>query len=124
MSVEQDTFDTLADRTLSALEHALGDVDGIDADLQGGVLTIEFVDGECFVVNSHRAARQIWMAAGASAWHFDVDVEKSQWTATKNGEELWGCIGRQIGEKLGRPLTLEVQRWGAGWSGGEPRRSG
>jgi CyaY protein len=124
MSIEQNTFDALAERVLGALDRALGDIDGVDADFESGVLTIEFGDGECFVINSHRGARQIWMAAGANAWHFDADVQGQKWTATKTGEDLWTCIGRTVGEKLGRPITLEARRQGAGWSGGEPRRSG
>jgi CyaY protein len=110
MSIEQHSFDVLADRTLHDLESALGEVDGIDADLQSGVLTIEFGDGECFVVNSHGAARQIWMAAGAHAWHFDVDVDNGRWTAAKTGDELWTCVGGKIGEKLGRVITLDSRR--------------
>jgi CyaY protein len=104
--MDERTFDTLAERTLRALETALNDVDGIEADLESGILTIEFMDRAKFVVNSHRAARQIWMAAGASAWHFDVDVATGRWKATKSGEELWNCIGEQVGQKLGRPLVL------------------
>jgi CyaY protein len=107
MQIDQHAFDALADRTLHALESALCDIDGIDAELQSGVLTIEFGDGECFVVNSHGAARQIWMAAGANAWHFDVDIESGRWTAARTGDDLWICIGQKVGEKLGRQIALE-----------------
>jgi len=104
--IDEATFDELADRALRALELALNDVDGIEADLESGILSIEFSDGERFVVNSHRAARQIWMAARASAWHFDVDAKTSRWTATKTGDELWDCLQREIGKKLERPLAF------------------
>jgi CyaY protein len=105
-SIDENTFDTLADHTLRALETALNEVEGLEADLESGILTIEFLDRVKFVVNSHRAARQIWMAAGASAWHFDVDVDSGRWIASKTGEELWGCIAQQVGQKLGHPLAL------------------
>ena len=104
--IDEATFDELADRALRALETSLNDVDGIEADLESGILSIEFGDGERFVVNSHRAARQIWMAARASAWHFDVEVKTGRWTATKTGDELWDCLQREIGKKLERPLAL------------------
>jgi CyaY protein len=104
--IDEATFDDLADGALRALESALNDVDGIEVDLESGILSIEFSDGERFVVNSHRAARQIWMAARASAWHFDVDATSRRWTATKTGDELWDCVQRQIGEKLEQPLVL------------------
>lgn len=105
-SLDENAFDHLADRTLHALELALGELDGLEADLESGILTLEFDDGAKFVVNSHRAARQIWMAAGASAWHFDVEPSTETWTAAKTGEELWSCLGERIERKLGRPVTL------------------
>jgi CyaY protein len=105
-SIDEATFDELADRALRALEIALNDVDGLEADLESGILSIEFSDGERFVVNSHRAARQIWMAARASAWHFDVEPKSQRWTAAKTGDELWDCLQREVGKKLERPLAL------------------
>jgi CyaY protein len=104
--IDEATFDDLADRALRALDGALNDVDGIEADLESGILSIEFPDGERFIVNSHRAARQIWMAARASAWHFDVDPKTQRWTATKTGDELWDCVQREVGKKLERPLVF------------------
>ncbi|MEQ9320742.1 MAG: iron donor protein CyaY, partial [Polyangiaceae bacterium] len=65
-------FERLADEELQRLVEALTEAtDEIDPDLQMGVLSINFEDGTKFVVNSHRAARQIWMAAERKAWHFD-----------------------------------------------------
>ena len=56
-------FDSLAERTLTALVTALDAIDGVEAELSQGVLTIGFdAGGPAFVVNSHRAARQIWIA--------------------------------------------------------------
>jgi CyaY protein len=104
--IDEATFDDLADGALRALERALNDVDGLEADLESGILSIEFPDGERFVVNSHRAARQIWMAARANAWHFDVDAATRRWTATKTGDELWDCLQGQIGKKLEQPFVL------------------
>jgi len=104
--IDEATFDTTAELVLSRLESALNDVDGVDVDLESGILTIEFEDGVRFVVNSHRAARQIWMAAGASAWHFDVDASTGVWTAKKSGDELWAQIEASVGQKLGRSFEL------------------
>jgi CyaY protein len=105
-TIDEATFDELADHALRALEGALNDVDGLEVDLESGILSIEFSDGERFVINSHRAARQIWMAARASAWHFDVDTKTNRWTATKTGAELWDCLQGEIGKKLERPVVL------------------
>jgi CyaY protein len=104
--MDERAFDTAADRALYALEAALNEIDGIEADLESGILTIEFPDGVRYVINSHRAARQIWMAAGARAWHFDVDPRTDRWTATKTGEELRACVEEQVSAKLGRSVRL------------------
>lgn len=106
-SIDELTFDVEADRVLQALEVSLNEVDGIEADLESGILTIEFEDGARFVLNSHRAARQIWLAAGAQAWHFDIDLAKSSWSSAKTGEEIWACIEEQVSKKLARSVELE-----------------
>jgi CyaY protein len=104
--IDEGQFDELADRTLRKLDLALNEIDGLEADLESGILTIEFEDGSRFIINSHRAARQIWMAAGAQAWHFDVDPGSRVWTASKTREELWACLKAQVEGKLGRPVAL------------------
>ena len=104
--IDEATFDQAAERTLRALDAALNDIAGLEADLESGILSIEFYDGVRFIINSHRAARQIWMAAGALAWHFGFDAATGTWTAKKTGDELWSCVDRQVGEKLGRSLEL------------------
>ncbi len=107
MSVTEPEFETLADETLAALREALDGV-GFDADveLMMGILSIEFPDGTKYVINSHRAAKQIWMAAELTAWHFDVDPATSVWTATKSDEELWATLSRVLSKKLGRDVRL------------------
>jgi CyaY protein len=102
---EQD-FEREADRTLHAMERALDGVDGLDVDLESGILTLEFSDGVKYIVNSHRAARQIWMAAERSAWHFDPEPGAARWVAKKSGDDLHATIEAVISRKLGRPFSL------------------
>lgn len=99
-------FERAADEALHALEKALGDLDGLEASLEMGILTLEFPDGTRYIINSHRAARQIWMAAERNAWHFDFQPEASRWVAGKSGDELWAAIEGVTSRKLGRALTL------------------
>jgi iron-sulfur cluster assembly protein CyaY len=82
------------------------ELDGLEAELASDILTLEFSDGARYVLNSHRAARQIWMAAERSAWHFDWDREKRAWIAHKTGDELWATLERVISEKLGKSVKL------------------
>ena len=99
-------FERAADETLQKLERALGDVDGLEVDLQMGVLTVEFPDGTRYVINSHRAARQIWMAAERNAWHFDPRAGGASWHASKDGAELWTTIEGVLSRKLGSTTSL------------------
>lgn len=98
-------FEKLADEELKKLSRTLDDIDDLEADLQMGVLTITFSDGARYVVNSHRAAKQIWGAAERSAWHFDRQTD-GRWVASRNGDELWSTVERLLSTKLGRPITL------------------
>lgn len=105
-SLTESEFETLADRTLQHLVDRLADLeaDEFEADLASGVLKIDFEDGPTFVVNSHRAAKQIWMAAGASAWHFDY--ADGHWTSSKSDEDLWTLVEQRVGQQLGRAVSL------------------
>ena len=104
--LDEPEFERRAAATLEKMVEALADDEdeAYDADLESGVLTIRFEDGARYVVNSHRAARQIWMAADASAWHFEWDGHA--WRSTKGPEELWSLLSARMSGRLGRKLTL------------------
>ena len=106
--MDDHSYDQLAEAELGALIDALDGLGerGCEAELESGILTLEFDDGVRYVVNSHRAARQIWMAAERSAWHFDWHAEKGQWFASKTADELWATLSRALGKKLGHPVEL------------------
>ncbi|MFO0659837.1 MAG: iron donor protein CyaY [Polyangiaceae bacterium] len=102
-------FDLIADKTLRSLQRALDELDGVEAELSQGVLTISFEAGAPYVVNSHRAALQIWMAAERTAWHFDPisSQEGLTWVSTKApNEELRGALASVLSRKLGRSVAL------------------
>ncbi len=105
-TLTEQEFERAADQTLLALEGALGDLDGVEVSLSLGVLTLEFGDGTKYVVNSHRAARQIWMAAERSAWHFDLQPQNKRWVAAKSGDELYAALEGVLTRKLGRQISL------------------
>lgn len=99
-------FDDVARDELRHIEDAFSDIDPDDVEVSAsdGVLRLDLRDGTRIVINSHRAARQIWMAAIASAWHFDpVD---GGWRAPKSGEELRPTLVRLVKERIGLSLPL------------------
>jgi CyaY protein len=98
---------SLASAELKALLAALDDVgDDLEAEFGSDILTIELQRGGTYVINSHTAARQIWMAADRRAWHFDYDRDSKRWIASKSGEELWQTLQTALSAKLGRPIRL------------------
>jgi CyaY protein len=108
--LSEQEFDARADEALRALDRALNEEAGLEADLESGILTIEFEDGLKYIVNSHRAARQIWMAADSSAWHYSFRPADGRWVASKSGDELWATLGAVIGKKLGRKVVLAAAK--------------
>lgn len=108
MTLSERQYQDAALPTLEALITALDEhPDELFADLSGDVLTIEFSGPGRYVVNSHAAARQIWLAAERSAWHFDYEPESRCWVDGKNGTELWATLESVLGKKLGRPVALQ-----------------
>src|SRR4030095_4102916 len=105
--MDEASFDRLARDELRAIEDAFADIDPdeVDVSSSGGVLRLDLRDGTKIVINSHRAARQIWMAAIASAWHFDPGPD-GKWRAAKTGDELRSTVARIVKERIGLELSL------------------
>src|SRR5438477_9490477 len=105
--MDDTSFDRSARDELSELESAFTDIDPDDVEVStsDGVLRLDLRDGTRVVINSHRAARQIWMAAVASAWHFDPS-DDGVWRAPKTGEELRPTLARLLHERIGLAMAL------------------
>lgn len=101
-AIDEAAFDRLAQRELRDIEQAFADIDPdqVDVSVSEGVLRLDLSDGTKIVINSHRAARQIWMAAIATAWHFD-STSDGKWVAAKSGDELRATISRLVRERAG-----------------------
>lgn len=105
--MDDETFDRIAHDEMAYLEERLGELDPDDVDMtvSAGVLRLDLRDGTKIVVNSHRAARQIWVAAIATAWHFDP-LDDGRWFATRSNEELRPTIARILRERIGVAVEL------------------
>ncbi len=106
--LSESDYDALAAPELHRLVISLDSLphDSVEAELASDILTIEFADGARYVLNSHRAARQIWLSAERSAWHFDFSRESRSWIAAKTGDELWTTLTRLVSSKLGEAVSL------------------
>ena len=109
--MDDNTFDHVADEELRKLERRLEDFDPdeVEPAMAGDVLTLCLRDGTKVIINRHRAARQIWMAAARQAWHFDLDPADRCWRTDKSKEELVATLEKVLTEQLGRPISLPAR---------------
>ena len=92
------SFESLADSLLEALEEGLGHV--ADAELQGGVLTVEG-DGGTWVINKHAPTRQVWLSSPKSgARHYAFDQGSGLWRDTRGPGDLMTTLAGELGAVL------------------------
>jgi frataxin len=92
------SFESLADSLLEALEEDLGAV--ADAELQGGVLTVEGDEGT-WVVNKYAPTRQIWLSSPKSgARHYAFDEGSGLWRDTRGSGDLMTTLSGELGAVL------------------------
>ena len=96
------TFDVVAREELRYIEDVLSalDPDDVECNVSDGVLRIDLRDKTRIVVNAHRAARQIWMAAISTAWHFDP-TPTGAWRTARSEEELRTTLAALIQTRIG-----------------------
>lgn len=97
-----------ADKAMEEIYELLADIDPdeLDVDLAMGVLSMEFADGSKCIMNRQTAAQQIWLAHGASAYHFAQEKMSGPWVDTKGRGELRTVLCELLSDKLERPITL------------------
>ena len=105
--LDEPTFDRLAREALRHIEDAFAEIDPDQSEVNAsdGVVRLDLKDGTRIVINSHRAARQIWMAAVATAWHFDPGAD-GRWRAAKTGDELGLTLSRIILDHTGLSVSF------------------
>ncbi len=80
-------FNELIDRTFTALEEALDQVDAdVDYETSGGVLTVEFDNDTKLVFSRQPPTRQLWLAARSGGFHFAYDEAAGDWRGTRDGQ--------------------------------------
>ena len=93
-NLSESAFQGLADSLLAALEDGIGG----DAELQGGILTVEGENGT-WIVNKQSPTRQIWLSSPQSgARHFAWDGKA--WSDTRGKGELLAVLSGELGVPL------------------------
>jgi len=107
-SLDETRYLQLVAGVFRRVEDALETVDPEDVDLEsrGDVLTLTLKDGVRCVLNTQRPTSQIWLAAKASAWHFDFDAPSASWRDSKHGTELFAVLREIIRAGSGIDVTF------------------
>lgn len=87
-------FHRAADLVLARIESTVESIDGLDVDLEAGVLTIECADASRIIVNRQTPNREIWVAARSGGFHFTW--REGAWRDTRSGDELFASLARLI----------------------------
>lgn len=103
--MDQEDYLRAADACLERAARWLGAMEDFDVTAGDGLVTVEFDDGARFVLNRQSAARQMWLAAGARAWHYGWDAPRGAWLDDRDGHELFARLAEVVGEKLGVALA-------------------
>jgi CyaY protein len=103
--MDEPAYRGAADACLERAVRWLDEMEELDVTAGDGLVTIEFDDGVRFVLNRQSAARQMWLAAGARAWHYDWDAARGAWVDDRDGHELFARLAGTIGDKLGVTLS-------------------
>jgi len=82
------------------------DPDELEAETSEGVLKLTFADGSKCVLNRQTAAQQVWLAEGASAWHFNYEQAARRWVDSKGRGDLRAILGDILTRRLGRRIAL------------------
>jgi CyaY protein len=82
------------------------DPDELEAESSEGVVRLTFADGSKCILNRQSAANQMWLAEGATAWHFEFDPSAEVWVDTKGRGELRRVLAEVVSRRLGRKVEL------------------
>jgi iron-sulfur cluster assembly protein CyaY len=97
-------FQVKAEQAIQQLEQSyaeLAEDRDIDVQVEGGVLSVTFEEGEPgrFIVSPNSSVRQIWVSARVSSFKFDWSDEIASFAL--NGESLKEVMARLTREQLG-----------------------
>jgi len=87
-------FHRAVDAAFARIEASVEAEDRLEADLEGGVLTITCPDASRIIVNRQTPNREIWVAARSGGFHFAS--REGAWRDTRSGEELYASLARLI----------------------------
>ena len=80
------------------------DPDEVDFTTADGVVTLEFAGGAKFILSRQSQMKQMWLAAGSHAFHYNWDSAQAAWLDDKDGHTLLSRLAEAISEQVGHPV--------------------
>jgi CyaY protein len=102
--MDETDFHRAADAVLARIEAACAAAEGLDADIEAGILTIECPDGSKVIVNKQAANREIWVAARSGGFHYRSS--EGAWRDTRSGDELFAALARILASQAGERVEF------------------
>ena len=112
-SMDEREFELKADQVLGKLMVEIEDqLPDVEADLQGGILTIEIEGVGQYLINKHGPNREIWLSSPKSgAWHFKHEAGAG-WISTRvvDGKRpvLHSLLADELTAVAGESVTLST----------------
>ena len=92
-------FHRAVDAVLARVEASVENEEGLDVDLESGILTVTCPDDTRVIVNRQTPNREIWVAARSGGFHFTW--RDGEWRDTRSGDELFASLARIIASQAG-----------------------
>ncbi len=113
----ESAFHQRVDAILATIENAMDDVPcDIDAELNGGILTLTFENDTKVIVNRQTPLREIWVAAKSGGFHFKFNdaaalattssAAQRGWKDTRSGETLEALLSRVVSEQSANVISI------------------
>lgn len=104
--ISEPEFQQHAEQAIAELERAFGELSeerDIDVQVEGGVLSVTFEEGEPgkFIVSPNSSVRQLWVSARMSSFKFDWSEQTHEFVFAPTGETLRQGMTRLTREQLG-----------------------
>jgi CyaY protein len=102
-------FLKVADECLGRVAKWLEDFDPDEADYStaDGSVSIEFPDGGKFILSRQSATKQVWLAAEAHGYHYNLDPKSNRWIDDRDGHDLFSRLAEVVGGKVGHRVEFD-----------------
>lgn len=107
--MDESRFDQLAQAAFKKLQLGLDplDADLVDLEFSGDMLTLTTADDQKCIINTQRAARQLWVAGDGEGLHFDYHETAGRWVDDRSRKiDLFGFVAEWVGKTTGRRVTF------------------